>query len=74
MATETSWADSLFGDLEDPDTPLDCHRHCRHWDTEGECCECHEVRTPNHSYQPPEEVPANELLNRGEDSFRLGWR
>lgn len=37
---------------EDPDLPKDCHRHCEHWATEGECCECGDVRTPNHNYQP----------------------
>ena len=34
----------------DPDTPEDCHRHCLHWDTEGTCCGCGEIRTPNHNF------------------------
>ncbi len=37
-------------DLEEPDTLRDCHRHCACWDTEGECCGCGEIRTPNHDY------------------------
>ena len=40
----------LFLDFEEPDTPRNCHRHCVCWDTEGECCECGESRTPIHSY------------------------
>jgi len=39
--------------MDTQDEPLDCHRHCSHWDTEGECCGCGDVRTPNHSYIPP---------------------
>lgn len=35
---------------EPSDVPEDCHRHCQHWDTLGECCECGDVRTPNHNF------------------------
>jgi hypothetical protein len=47
---------------EERDIPSDCHNHCSHWETEGECCECGDVRTPNHGYisEPtpkPEEWP-----------------
>jgi hypothetical protein len=50
---------TLMGD--EPDAPSDCHRHCSHWDTEGECCECGDVRTPNPTYRKPEEwMPIDE--------------
>ena len=54
--TILSWPPEDFGifPLEDDDIPDDCHQHCNHWDTEGECCECGQVRTPNHEYIPPQ--------------------
>lgn len=45
----------------DPDAPKDCHRHCTHWDTEGECCGCGEIRTPNHGYVPELEFEEEDL-------------
>ena len=47
-------------DSEEPDTPRDCHRHCACWDTEGECCNCGEFRTPNHNYVPGPEFVEEE--------------
>lgn len=38
---------------DDADTPKDCHRHCACWETDGECCECGQIRTPIHT--PKEE-------------------
>lgn len=38
-------------EAEDRDVPKDCHIHCQCWDTQGECCDCGDKRTPNHSYR-----------------------
>ena len=46
---------------EEPDTPRDCHNHCACWDTSGECCECGDIRTPNHNYSIPAKFEEEEL-------------
>jgi hypothetical protein len=30
----------------DKDVAFDCHQHCVHWESEGECCECGEIKRP----------------------------
>lgn len=57
------------------DAPLDCHRHCQHWDTDGECCECGDEKL-----QPQEPILVQEFFssNPGEDDHsvsvnELGW-
>ena len=56
----------LFGE-SDQDTPRDCHHHCTHWDTEGECCECGDLRTPNPSYVPTSLEPNYGLIEELEE-------
>ena len=53
---------SVFLD-EDSDSPTDCHNHCRCWDSVGECCECGDVRTPNHEYKAPKEMANDEIFD-----------
>jgi hypothetical protein len=51
----------------DNDSPSDCHNHCRCWDSVGECCECGDVRTPNHEYSTPKEMINERLVPWSDD-------
>lgn len=36
-------AEEALSIFSEEDSPPDCHRHCSHWESEGECCECGET-------------------------------
>jgi hypothetical protein len=38
------------------DTPPDCHQHCTHYESDGECCECGATK--------PVEVPLKEFFKQ----------
>jgi len=61
-------------DVDDPDTPPDCHNHCTHFETEGECCDCGAQKPiPIKTLKDILPTLKNESLREDEDDLDEGY-
>lgn len=40
--------------------PQDCHNHCNHYESDGQCCDCGDMKTP-----PQKPIPLEKFFEMG---------